>query len=179
MATVVIATTGGFTNSLAQPEGFTVSAGEVINAAISPERHALVLVDRAGGLNVLDLRAQQQSLPDGKVIGNPIRSLAAYAQLLDWCRNHQATVFQTQLLAAQNQVLVDPAKAIKDKTKEVTKDAIDSATDKVEEAKDKATDKVKETGDAVKDATKDATDSLRKKTGEALKKAGEKIEGGE
>jgi hypothetical protein len=61
------------------------------------------------------LRQARVELPLGmnrtKTIDNPLTSLLAYAELLDWCRTRKVTMFQTQLLAFSDKLMIDPGKA--------------------------------------------------------------------
>jgi hypothetical protein len=110
----MIAMTGGFTNNYQKPEGLTIDHGTLVNAVIMHDRDALVLVERGGGIRVLDLDRPVIKLPNSTgmlEIENPRGSLIAFSELLDWARRTQATVFQTQLLAYSDALLIDPAKA--------------------------------------------------------------------
>lgn len=112
---VILATTGGFTNSFHQPEGLTVENGNIVNAVLMHDRHGLVMVRESGGINVLNLKRDQFHLPLGnkkvKTINNPLESLVAYSELLSWCKTVKATMFQTQLLAYSDKLLIKPGKA--------------------------------------------------------------------
>jgi len=111
---VVLATTGGFTNNQAQPEGLTVENGNIVNAVLMPDRHGLITVQN-GGINVINLKKSTIRLKTGTKtsipIDNPLYSIIAYSQLLKWCRDYNATLFQTQLLAYSDSLLIDPNKA--------------------------------------------------------------------
>jgi hypothetical protein len=111
---VALFMTGGFTNSLHQPEGLTVDRGTIVNAVLMPDRHGLVIVEENGGIRVINLQREQIRLPvdaqNTVQIGNPFSSLVAYSSLLAWCRTHHATLFQTQLLLYGDELLVDPEK---------------------------------------------------------------------
>lgn len=108
---VILATTGGYTNTSHQPEGFTTEEGNIVNPIMMPDRHGLVMLSK-GGINVLDLKNKSFQLPDGgPVINNPLDSLLAYAQLLEWCKQNRATLFQTHLLAYSDTLRIDPQKA--------------------------------------------------------------------
>ncbi len=110
---VMVATAGGFTNYLKQPEGLTVDEGRVVNSVVQPDRDGLLMLTREFGVTALSLKDASLLLPDGLAIENPLRSLTAYAQLIDWCRLHRATLFQTQLVVYHDQLLIDPDKAVK------------------------------------------------------------------
>ena len=107
---VILATTGGFSNLSHQPEGLTIENGNIINAVLMRDRHGLVLVN-AGGLNIINLKNESFRLPKSKIIINPLNSLLAYSELLDWGRTTNATIFQTQLLAYSDSVLINQDKA--------------------------------------------------------------------
>ncbi|GAK61317.1 uncharacterized protein U27_01217 [Candidatus Vecturithrix granuli] len=113
--TVILATTGGFTNIHNKPEGLTVDAGTIVNAVLMPDRDGLVIVHDSGGISVINLKRDtiKLSLNPQEVltIENPLHSLIAYSKLLDWCRQRKATLFQTQLLAFSDQLLIDASKA--------------------------------------------------------------------
>lgn len=112
---VVLATTGGFTNVHKKPEGLTVEKGTIVNAVLMPDRDGLVIVHKSGGISVINLKRKTIKLALGSqtvlTIENPLRSLIAYSKLLHWCREHKATLFQTQLLAFSDQLLIDVTKA--------------------------------------------------------------------
>lgn len=110
---VMVATAGGFTNYLKQPEGLTVDQGQIINSVVQPDRHGLLILTREFGTMALSLEDEILLLPDGRAISNPLNSLIAYAELLDWGRAHRASIFQTQLVVYRDHLLIDPAKAVK------------------------------------------------------------------
>lgn len=113
--TVILAATGGFTNIHKKPEGLTVEKGTIVNAVLMPDRDGLVIVHDSGGISVINLKRDTIKLSLGPksvlTIENPLQSLIAYSQLLDWCRRHNATLFQTQLLTFSDQLLIDVNKA--------------------------------------------------------------------
>lgn len=106
---------GGFTNNEGQPEGLTMQQGEIVNAVLLPDRDGLVIVQNDGGIRVLNLKDSELKLPLTPTtvlkIENPLEHIEAYAQLLDWSRQHKATLFQTQLLAFGDKLLISRAKA--------------------------------------------------------------------
>ncbi len=111
----VLATTGGFTNIHRKPEGLTIENGQIVNAVLMPDRDGLVIVHKGGGISVVNLERTTIKLSLGTqtvlTIENPLQSLIAYSKLLHWCSDHKATLFQTQLLAYSNDLLIDVAKA--------------------------------------------------------------------
>lgn len=112
---VILATTGGFTNVAGKPEGLTVENGTIVNAVIMHDRHGLVMVQKGGGIRIFNLKRSTFDLPLSsqkvKTIGNPLHSLVAYSELLDWCKTRKATLFQTQLLAYSDQMMISRSKA--------------------------------------------------------------------
>ena len=113
---VVLVTTGGFTNQHKQPEGLTVEHGKVVNAVILPERHGLVIVSKEG-LRVANLKRGSFTLPITSTKAtkplNPLNSLMDFSEMMKWCIKNDATLFQTQLLAYSNRLLIDKTKARK------------------------------------------------------------------
>ncbi len=107
---LVLATTGGFTNVNRQPEGLTVENGNIINAVLMPERHGLVIVENGGALTVSNLK-NQISIPNSGMTLNPLDNLLDYSRLINWCKANRATVFQTQLLAHNDAQLISLNKA--------------------------------------------------------------------
>ena len=109
---IVLATSGGFTNHAFQPEGLTVENGDIVNAVMMPDRHGLVCVEKTGAIRVLNLKRNRFHLPHtNKQIQSPLSSLKSYSELIKWCRKTDATLFQTQLLAYSDTLLIDPTKA--------------------------------------------------------------------
>jgi hypothetical protein len=108
---VVLATSGGYTNSKLQPEGLTVENGNIVNAVIMPDRHGLVIVEKGGGIRILNLKNREFLLPyGGPRIKNPLHDLIAFSELLTWAKDKKATLFQTHLLAYSDSVLIKPNK---------------------------------------------------------------------
>lgn len=109
---VILATTGGFTNQFRQPEGLTIEKGEIVNAVLMPDRHGLVIVHDSGGISVINLKRDEIKLSLGPAtvlpIKNPLHSLIDFSKLLEWCKKHKATLFQTQLLAYSDALLIQP-----------------------------------------------------------------------
>jgi hypothetical protein len=106
----ILATTGGFTNSQNQPEGLTIDDGKMVNAVLKPERHALVIVEKDGKMHVENLK-KGFLLPQIQRQIDPLSSLRDYSALISWAKSSGATLFQTQLLAHNNQPLIEISKA--------------------------------------------------------------------
>ena len=101
---VVAATTAGFTNTDREPEGLVAQGGTIVNPVLRPDQDALVVV-QDGGVRVVNLK-NDFALPKMPNAINPLLRLIDYAQLVEWISDNGATVFQTQLLAAKDTVLV-------------------------------------------------------------------------
>ncbi len=108
---IILATSGGYTNSKLQPEGLTVENGNIVNATIMHDRHGLVIVEKNGGIRILNLKNSEFLLPyGGPKIKNPLNNLIAFSELLTWAKNKKATLFQTHLLAFSDSILISSTK---------------------------------------------------------------------
>lgn len=110
---VVLATTGGYTTNFGgskKPDGFTLENGKLINAVLLHDRHGLAVFS-GNSVQAINLKANKIKLPNGDILDTPFESLAAYSQLLKWCKDHNATVFQTHLLASNDSILINPSKS--------------------------------------------------------------------
>jgi len=106
---LILATSGGYTNSKLQPEGLTVEDGIIVNATIMHDRHGLVIIEKNGGIRILNLKNDSFLLPyGGPKINNPLKDLIAFSKLLSWAKGKRATLFQTHLLAFSDKVLISP-----------------------------------------------------------------------
>jgi hypothetical protein len=106
---VILATTGGYTTKDAKPDGFTVQNGELRNAILLHDRHGLVLFSDEG-TRILNLKSNI-TLPNGEKLESPYRSILSYYKLLNWCKTNKATIFQSNLLAYSNSILISHSKA--------------------------------------------------------------------
>jgi len=106
-----LVTSGGFSNFFKQPEGLTVEKGSIVNAILMPERHGLVLIQKDGGIRVVNLKRDGFTLPIGKNISSkklsPLTNLIDYSYLISWMKKNNTTAFQTQLLSYSNKLLID------------------------------------------------------------------------
>ncbi|MEO0043247.1 MAG: hypothetical protein RL329_2695 [Bacteroidota bacterium] len=107
---VVLATTGGFTNAEKQPEGLTIDNGNIVNAVLKPERHAVVMIEKNGSMKVSNLKDGIE-IPGGTRKLYPLNTLFDYSDLIKWAKSSKATIFQTQLLAHGNQQLIELSRA--------------------------------------------------------------------
>lgn len=104
-------TTGDFGNPL--PVGLTVDNGEVVNKVMNETMDGLVIVYATGGIVVTDIEKGNLFLQSlNKTID--VRDSWDKYELLKWSEKEQATIFQTQLLAFNNQLRLDVEKARKD-----------------------------------------------------------------
>jgi len=109
---VILASAGGFTNQKGYPLGLTIENGKVANAVLRHDRDGLILVSKKGGIRVLNLKRNKFNLPGlKKSISNPLTSLMAYSDLLNWATSHHETIFQVQLLAYSDKLLISSQKA--------------------------------------------------------------------
>ncbi|MFY0606395.1 MAG: hypothetical protein JXR10_06765 [Cyclobacteriaceae bacterium] len=111
---VYLAATGGFTNEKSQPVGLTMENGNIVNAVLrQKDMDGLVIIYPNGGLAVCNLKQGQISLGAyGEV--TPRKSLVDYANLIQWGRSNNATMFQTQLLAYEDHLLINVSDAQSD-----------------------------------------------------------------
>ena len=105
---VVLATSGGFTNDQGLPEGLTAQQGHIVNSVLMPDRDGLVIVDPDGSIRVVNLKTRSAILPGCEQAQNPRGSVIGLMHLIECIERRRATVFQTQLLAFADQVLIDP-----------------------------------------------------------------------
>ena len=105
---VVLATSGGFTNDQGLPEGLTAQQGNIVNSVLMPDRDGLVIVDPDGSIRVVNLKTRNAVLPGCEQAQNPRGSVIGLMHLIECIERRRATVFQTQLLAFADQVLIDP-----------------------------------------------------------------------
>jgi predicted protein tyrosine phosphatase len=107
---VIVATTGGFTNAQREPEGLVTQDGRTINPVLRPDQDDLVLLEPNGSARVVNLRSPVGfQLPGLNHFVNPRLRFIDYAELMEWINDKSATVFQTQLLAWDDSVLVRTA----------------------------------------------------------------------
>ena len=104
-----ISLTGGFLNDHGNPEGFTIENGQIVNMSLMPNRDALILIENDGTSHVINLKEGTFTLPNKEKI-NPLKYASDYAKLTNWAQTNQASVFQTQLLAFNNKLLIKPNK---------------------------------------------------------------------
>lgn len=110
---IVLTCSGAFSDDLykgngALPVGLNVENGEIKNRSVLKDgMDALVIVYATGGIVVSDLTRGDlylQSL-DKKV--DVRKDYSAKYELLDWAEKEKATIFQTQLLAYDNELKID------------------------------------------------------------------------
>jgi hypothetical protein len=107
---VVMVCSGAFTSDYQTPMGLTIDGGQLVNKLVDTKMDGLVVVYPNGGIAV-------SNLEDGNLrYGNPetVANLRSYRDLLgfiQWAAAERATVFQTQLLAYQNELKLDVDKA--------------------------------------------------------------------
>ena len=103
---LLVATAGSYVTAEGRTSGLSVLDGTVRNFLISPKMDGLVVIRGDGSLAVLDLK-RGSPLPGTERVLQPLRSLSDLHLLLTWLRQDQASAFQTHLLAADGQLVID------------------------------------------------------------------------
>lgn len=115
----LLVSVGGFTwrmqDSSLAPDGLTIDNGSVVNRVMDPKMDGLVIVYPDGGIAVSDIKRDWLTVSSG---GNPLRlDISTFSDretFIQWAIANNATVFQTQLLASNKGILLDPCKARKE-----------------------------------------------------------------
>jgi hypothetical protein len=107
---LLLATAGSYVTAEGRTAGLSVLDGVVNNFLISPKMDGLVVVRGDGTLSVLDLK-RGSPLPGTERNLQPLRSLSDFHALVRWLRDDGASAFQTHLLAANGQLVIDGARA--------------------------------------------------------------------
>lgn len=107
---LLLATAGSYVTAEGRTSGLSVLGGTVKNFLISPKMDGLVVVRGDGSLAVLDLK-RGSALPGTERVLQPLRSLSDLHALLTWLRKDRASAFQTHLLAAEGQLVIDGARS--------------------------------------------------------------------
>lgn len=103
-------TTNDYGNPL--PVGLTVDNGLIVNKNINDEMDGLVIVYGTGGIVVSDI--DEGDLHLGSINKSvDVRESWDRFELMKWAEKEEATIFQTQLLAYDNQLRLDVNKARK------------------------------------------------------------------
>jgi len=107
----VFAATGGYSNN-GIPVGLTVENGIIVNASIKHDMEGLVIVEKAGGIRLLNLDNKDFQLPyGGPKILNPLDNLIAFSQLLTWAKDKKATLFQSHMLAFSDKITISSTRS--------------------------------------------------------------------
>lgn len=107
----VFAATGGYSNNNV-PVGLTVEDGVIVNASIKHDMEGLVIVEKTGGIRLLNLENKEFQLPyGGPKILNPLDNLIAFSQLLNWAKNKKATLFQSHMLAFSDKITISASRS--------------------------------------------------------------------
>ena len=107
---VVMVCSGAFTNDYKTPMGITIDNGTLINKLVDTKMDGLVIVYPNGGIAVSNLEDGNLRYGHPETVAN-LRSYADLQGFIDWAKKEQATVFQTQLLAYDNELKLDVGKA--------------------------------------------------------------------
>jgi len=107
---VLLATAGSYVTADLKTSGLSAVDGSIDNFLISNKMDGLVIIDAAGRLATLDMRAGGP-LPGESQPIQPLEHLADLHRLLAWLQDHDASAFQTHLLGYGGQLTIDEATA--------------------------------------------------------------------
>jgi Ca2+/Na+ antiporter len=113
---VFLITSGGYSNDHAQPEGFTIKNGTIVNAVLQKTGDGLVF-NYCNKVYILNLKEKLvfSNVCDGAKaeisIDSPVNNTETYSKLLSWVKNNKVTNFQTHLLAYDNTLRIDKEKS--------------------------------------------------------------------
>lgn len=112
---IILICSGAFTDSNGTPTGISVDNGSIINRVRSTDMDGLVIVYATGGIAVSDIKNEHLTVDSGsssrKFKLSDDRDLH---NMLAWAKANNATIFQTQLLAAKDKLKLDPSRAVKE-----------------------------------------------------------------
>ncbi|MFN8397197.1 MAG: hypothetical protein U0176_21415 [Bacteroidia bacterium] len=107
---VVMVCSGAFTSDYKTPMGLTIENGVLVNKLIDTKMDGLVIVYPNGGIAVSNLEDGNLRYGTPETVAN-LRSYKDLNAFINWAEREQATVFQTQLLAYDNELKLDMDKA--------------------------------------------------------------------
>lgn len=88
------------------PQGLTIDDGNLVNRNIDKDLDGLIIVERVGGVRVVDLEKTSSQCINLVSINkklNPRNSSSEKNTFINWARNENATVFQTNLMYFKNE----------------------------------------------------------------------------
>jgi hypothetical protein len=107
---VVLVCSGAFTNDYQSPQGLTIDGGVLVNKLVDTKMDGLIVVYPNGGIAVSNLEDGNLRYGSPETVAN-LRSYRDLQGFIDWAEGQQATVFQTQLLAYNNELKLEVEKA--------------------------------------------------------------------
>lgn len=107
---VVLVCSGAFTNDYQTPMGITIDGGKLVNKLVDTKMDGLVIVYPNGGIAVSNLEDGNLRYGSPEIVAD-LRSYRDLQGFINWAAQERATVFQTQLLAYDNQLKLDVSKA--------------------------------------------------------------------
>lgn len=108
---IICVTSGTYMDSYssdAKPVGLTVDNGIVVNSSIA-DFDGLVIVYATGGVVATNLEDANLKVQGGEISGIKLdlkNNSYHKTKFLEWCKDNEATVFQTHLLAYKNKIKV-------------------------------------------------------------------------
>lgn len=97
-----------YDSKLARPVGLTVDNGIVVNKGIA-DFDGLVIVYATGGIVATNLKDKNLTVQGGSISGMPLDikgNAYHFNEFLKWCKENEATVFQTHLLVYKNNLKI-------------------------------------------------------------------------
>jgi hypothetical protein len=101
---------GAFTNDYRTPMGITIDNGVLVNKLVDQQMDGLVVVYPNGGIAVSNLEEGNLKYGNPETVAD-LRSYYGLQGFTNWAAAERATVFQTQLLAYDNELKLDVTKA--------------------------------------------------------------------
>lgn len=104
---LVMLCSGAFTDGRSTPVGLTMDNGHIVNRNAEESMDGLVIVYATGGVVVSDIDEGDLRIQDGsKIVEIDVRNPKDKNYLLSWGEKVGATIFQTQLLAYDNELQI-------------------------------------------------------------------------
>jgi hypothetical protein len=107
---VVLVCSGAFTNDYETPMGITIDGGKLVNKLVDTKMDGLVVVYPNGGIAISNLEDGNLRYGSPEIVAD-LRSYRDLQGFINWAAQEKATVFQTQLLAFDNELKLDVNKA--------------------------------------------------------------------
>ena len=109
---VVLISSGTYMNDYGVPVGLTIDNGIVVNESLKyDEMDALVIIYATGGVVVSNLKKGGLYIKALKKTLNIRKSSLDLDAFIEWAKANEATVFQTHLLAYDNEVTINSKKS--------------------------------------------------------------------